>query len=116
MATNRFKGEATIKCSRGALKFMLDLNAMAEFESLVGASAFDAIERIEEGNPRISDMRGLLCAGLQRHHPEISLFDAGDILAEDPEALTEALSAAFPESDGGQGNAKAGKARRAKKA
>ena len=92
---NRFKGE--VETSTGH-KMVLDYNALVELEGITGRAAFDVLADLEAGKARVSDIRAVYSACLQRHHPDLSLFEAGDIASEDPEAWLRVILAASPEA------------------
>ena len=76
-----------------------DFNALAEFEEATGRIALETIAEIEADpdRARISVMRALIWAGLLRHHPKVTLMQAGDIMAAAPDALIAGLNAALPD-------------------
>lgn len=93
---NRFRGE--VKASTGHV-LVLDYNALAEFEDVVGRPAFEVIGGFEKGSARVADLRALVYACLRRNHAETTLADAGDILSEDPTVWTRVLVAASPPAE-----------------
>lgn len=103
---NRFRGE--VETTTGH-KMVLDYNALAELESLTGKRAHDVLTSFDEGTVSLSDLRAFYAACLSRHHPELSLFDAGDIASEDPDAWIRVVAAASPDApkESASGNAKA---------
>lgn len=105
---NKIKGDVTLSHAGRSLTMRLDMNALADFEGVTGLNAVEVLSR---GQLSITHMRALIHAGLQGHHPEVSLREAGEILQANMGALGEAIAAAFPEAEAG--NAKpAGKPRR----
>ena len=106
---NRFKGEATAKSDNTTYTLRCDFNAMCAFEGETGRSALDAIEGFENGNVSVSDMRVMMWAFMQHHHPDTTLADAGDLLSENVDALQDVIRAASPTADevGDLGNGKA---------
>lgn len=98
---NRFKGE--IESATGH-RLVLDYNAFAEFEDLTGRPALDVIAGFQTGAARVSDIRALVFACLRRHHPDLTVHDAGDILSEEPDIFMKVLSAAAPEPETPSGN------------
>lgn len=108
---NRAKGELTVKHEGKDYTFALDFNALCEFEDATGKDALDVLRVIESGKGRVSDIRALMWAGLRAHHPEVTLHDAGRILASNSGAVMEGVAAAFGGAEGDEGNAKRGKAK-----
>lgn len=105
---NKIKGDVTLTHEGRTYTLRLDMNALADFEGSTGRNALEvfAAERMS-----ITDMRALLHAGLQSRHEGLTLREAGEILQSNMGALGEAVAAAFPEADAGNG-APAEKARR----
>ncbi|WP_145395996.1 hypothetical protein [Paracoccus sulfuroxidans] len=103
---NRFKGE--IETATGH-KMVLDYNALAELESIAGKRAQEVLESLDDGSVSLTDLRAFYLACLRRHHPDLSVFDAGDIVSEDPEAWVRVVAAASPDApkEVSPGNAKA---------
>ena len=101
---NPARGEARVRIGDRDFTLAYDLNALCEVELLLGMPLQSILERLAQ--PRLRDMRALLWAGLQRHHP-MSVAEAGDLLGEvlrsgaDATAalgqqLSEGIAAAFP--------------------
>lgn len=65
----------------GAKNYVLNMgvNALCLIEEKAGAPATEIIERLMV-TPRLSDVRMLLWAGLQRHHAGVSIDAAGDMV------------------------------------
>lgn len=74
----------------------LDINAMADFESVAGRDAFDALEDLENGRMRVTDMRAMFWAVFQAHHPDVDLRMAGTLLTKAPDLLGKTVAAAMP--------------------
>lgn len=105
---NKIKGDVALTHEGRGYTLRLDMNALADFE---GETGLNAVEVLGGGKLSITHMRALIHAGLQAHHPDTTLREAGEILQSNMSALGEAIAAAFPEADEGNGKA-AGKARR----
>lgn len=117
MSAHRFMGEAVAEAGGRRWKIRLDFNALADMEEATGRGALDLLEDYEAGKINISGLRALLHACLLRHQPDATLFDAGDILTEDPGAFERALAAAQPKGDApGVSGAARGKRRAAPRA
>ncbi|WP_376872384.1 GTA-gp10 family protein [Albirhodobacter sp. R86504] len=98
------KGEVHLSFEGKQLTLVLDFNALCEFEAQIGEGAQARMMLIEQGKGTFSDMRALLWAMLQTHHPEIDLKTAGQIIGANLDdagaAFGKAFEAAFP--DGGK--------------
>ncbi len=97
---NKIKGEVALQYRGEAYTMVLDFNALAAFEDATGKNAADVLDRPEHMN--ISAARSLFWAGLQRHHPGLTLERAGDILQENMDKLGAAVDAAVPDPVAGK--------------
>jgi hypothetical protein len=95
--TNRIKGEIALQHDGKAYTMVLDFNALADFEDATGANA---VKVLSSGDLSIRQMRALFQVGLRRHHPEITLTEAGHILQSNMAKLGDAIAAAFPDAEG----------------
>ena len=102
-----FNGTKKVTLAGKSYQLVLDINAMADFEGVAGRDAFDALEDLENGRMRVTDMRAMFWALFQAHHPDVTLRQAGQLLAENPRALGETVTAAMPKAKAASGNAKA---------
>ena len=76
-------------------RLVCDMNALADFEVMFGVNALEVLD----GDPKklsATYMRGLFWAMLQEHHPDVSVREAGKLLAVAQDKMGEALLAAFP--------------------
>lgn len=101
---NPIKGEVDLTIDGKTYTIKLGRNALASVEGLLG-KGFPEIAQALSSDPQIAVMRAILWAGLQRHHPDIDLFGAGDLMDEAgddliTEKIGEALRITFPESKG----------------
>lgn len=103
---NKVKGE--VQTTTGHT-MVFDFNAMAELEDIAGRDSREVLAKFDDGTVGINDLRAFYLACLRRHHPDLSLFDAGDIAGEDPTAWQRVLEAAQPDAPKGAapGNVKA---------
>ena len=95
--TNPINGSTTINILGKEYTFLLDMNALCELESITGSNAISLFERTDTGTASLSDLRALIFCGLKRHHPDITLEEAGDIMGEDTESVLNALTNSFPQ-------------------
>lgn len=91
----------------GEYKLAFDFNALCLAENEVGPLG-KAMENMSAGS--LTAVRALFWAGLQKHHPELSLTDAGDIAQEFGfdavgEAVGKGIESAFSKAP--KGNRKA---------
>lgn len=90
----------------------LDFNALCEFEDAIGdgTSAIELFKRFEAKQmPTAKQVRALAYAVLRKHHPEVSLQEAGNLVsALGMENLSEAVSRAFGEPEKSDERAPAG--------
>lgn len=93
---NKFFGEVEVKVGDQTYKLRMDFNAMCEFEDVTGINAMDAFADFEKGNISVKSMRAMMYAFLKRHHPEITLEQAGEVLSENMGALEAVISASMP--------------------
>jgi hypothetical protein len=89
------KGEVRLKYRGKNLTLVLDFNALCDFEAVVGETAQTRLACLENGTAAFGDMRALLWAMLQSHHPDMSLKDAGKVIGEGMAEVSGALQAAF---------------------
>lgn len=86
--------------------FVLDMNALATLEEITGKGAFEIIKYMELGNITISQLRAFYFACLKRHHPQITIEEAGDVFSDYPDAMDKVLESALPKQEGDEGNGK----------
>lgn len=94
---NRFFGEhsATVDGERYTLR--CDFNALIAFEDATGEDALQAFEALEGGQVGLRQMRAIMLALLQHHHPEITEKEAGVILSKNVDLLQKVIAASSPE-------------------
>ncbi len=107
---NRFLGEVTVEAGGKTYKLRIDWNSMCEFEDATGKDAMATLQEFEgnAGSVSAKDLRTLMWSCMLHHHPEASPRDAGDLLSENIEALTEVIKASMPTAEdvGDLGNGK----------
>ncbi len=97
------RGEVALKGGDTTYTLVIGRNALAAAESVLGKSWSEIAEDLQ-GAPSFSLLRALFWASLQRKHPAIDLFGAGDLMDEIGdevlgEKIGEALKLAFPDAD-----------------
>ncbi len=112
---NRVKGQVALDTGDATYTLEFTPNGFCALEDETGKGTMEFIRNLEAAGEdlKISDMRLLIWAGLQEHHPDLSLRDAGTIIGElggieaAVELMETAVTAAFPDrpakSKGGSG-------------
>jgi hypothetical protein len=100
---NHLSGEVAIATSSGTLTFRLGVNELIEVQG-----DFGLVDNDDEFATALQNLSGfkrhrdMVFRGLQRHHPSITLQEAGDLMNElgmdrVKEVIATALGLAFPE-------------------
>lgn len=95
---NPKRGEVSLQIGETNYTLRLGRNALASAESVLGRT-WPEIVRDLDG---FAVQRGVLWAGLQQHHPKLSLLDVGELMDEladedlIAEKLAECLKLTFP--------------------
>lgn len=104
MAANPEKGEVDLTVGDRAYVLRLTWNEIAVFERTQNIAWFEdfAPKLLAPNSIRGEEWIALLYSSLQRYHPEITLFEAGELLTEigvEPAAgyLMECLNFTFPD-------------------
>lgn len=102
---NPHKGEVALKSNGKVYTLLFDINTICEIEQALDASISELGDVLSEG-AKLSTIRVMIWAGLQHHHPGLSLQDAGHVIAgsdmkEMSQALGQGLASAFPKPEGG---------------
>lgn len=101
---NPIKGEVLVEVESGQYTLAYTLGACAAIEGqFEGRRLQDILGDLEGDAPKIGTMQVVIWAGLQKHHGEVTLKGAGDLVAlhEMPiwgAALGKAFSLAKPEA------------------
>lgn len=96
---NKFFGEVEIESGGSKYTLRMDFNSMCEFEDVAGINAMDAFADFEQGKISVKNMRAMMYAFLRRHHPDVTLEQAGEILSENIGALEAVVSASMPSNE-----------------
>ncbi|MBU2936982.1 MULTISPECIES: hypothetical protein [Pacificibacter] len=86
---------------------LCDFNAMIDFQEETGQDATEFLEKLEQRGAKDAPsmatlmplMRKFIWACLVQSHPDATLRDAGRIISVAPNALMNAVGAAFPDSE-----------------
>jgi len=102
---NPIKGEVPFDVGGRTFTLCLGINAIAELEAVVDAGVVEIANWFNDRSKlRAGNMRAVLWAALRKHHPDIDLLAAGDLIQEAGlqvvvVKLGEAIQAAFPEAE-----------------
>ncbi len=116
--TNIIKGKFDFVAAGKTYSLQFTANGMCELEAAANCSTMAFLKRMEanaENDLSFIDVRLLFWAGLQEHHPELTVKDAGRIvqdmggLAEAMTLAGQAVQSGMPQDESG-GNASGGKA------
>jgi len=99
---NAFRGEASFEVEGRAYRVRHSWNSAAEYEEAAGKPLSDALLDIAREKLSARSLRAMLWAGLQEHHPEVTLKDAGRLIdrmgrSEAQRVMAVALRYYFPE-------------------
>lgn len=115
MPANPHKGEVSFELVSGeAYTLQFTIDAVCTLEELLDKSSMEIFTLLARG--RIGVLRAAMWAGLQAHHPKVTLREAGELIPHikgDQKALqlvTRAMNLAFGEADEGAEAAGDGKA------
>lgn len=106
------RGEATLVIGKDSYTLHFDWNAIADCEELLAKPFYDLFEHIAAGRFGVLELRAFLWAGLRKHHPAVTLLQAGELLDEADfgdvsDVVIRAVSSAFVMREGSSGNARA---------
>jgi len=99
---NPLRGEASFDVGGRAYRLKFDWNAAAEFEEAAGRPLSDALLDVAREKLSARALRAMLWAGLQEHHGDVTLKDAGRLIdamgrREAQRVMGVALRYFFPE-------------------
>lgn len=100
--SNPLKGEATVDLEDGRkLVLAFDVNAWIDIEEEVGMKTPEIIKALQDKDnpPGLAFQRAIIWGGLRKHHPEMSIRDAGEIMVEAAEAMAKALNGGMPQEE-----------------
>lgn len=101
---NAMNGESEVRLADGrVLRVVFDVNTWIDVCDQLGMEMPQVLEALqdEENPPGLKTQRVLFWASLQKHHPEMSLRDAGEIMVEAAEAMAKAISGGLPVAEEG---------------
>ena len=99
---NPHRGEASFEVDGTAYRVRYSWNAAAEYEEAAGKPLSDALFDIARERLSARSLRAMLWAGLQEHHQDVTLKDAGRLIdkmgrKEAQRVMGVALRYFFPE-------------------
>lgn len=101
---NPMKAETVVELDDGrTVTMVFDVNAWIDIGDQLGMEVPEIIKVLqdEEKPPSLKMQRVIIWGALRKHHPEMSLRDAGEILAEAAEAMSKALAGGMPQQGEG---------------
>ena len=105
--SNQFRGEASFEVEGKAFRVRFSWNAAAEYEEAAGKHLSDALFDIAREKLSARSLRAMLWAGLQEHHADVTVKDAGRLIdkmgrKEAQRVMGVALRYFFPELETAQ--------------
>lgn len=104
---NPHRGEARFETDGRTYTLRFDINTICALEESLDLGITEIGRRLADPKAvRVGLLRAVLHAGLQRHHPEIEVTTAGDLMAEagveeTMRAVQTAFERAFPPAEAG---------------
>lgn len=77
---NPHRGETSFEVDGKEYRVRFSWNAAAEFEAPAGRTFYDAADDIAAARLSVRTLRAMLWAGLQEHHPGLTLREAGRLI------------------------------------
>jgi hypothetical protein len=96
--TRRGEGEASFDYDGKSWKLRLDFNAMADFEEKTGKDCLATLEEMASGRVPATEVRVLVWAMLQDHHPGVTIREAGRMAKLALAALNATVASAMPDA------------------
>lgn len=96
------KGEVAVKLSDGReVTLAFDVNAFIDIAEHLGMEVPEVVAKLRDKKnpPGLKFQRAVMWGGLQKHHPELTIRDAGEIMVEAAEAMAKSIGAAMPEGE-----------------
>ena len=106
---NPFRGESTFEVDGRAHRVRFSWNSAAIYEEAAGKPLSDALLDIAREKLSARSLRAMIWAGLQEHHPDVTLSDAGRLIdamgrVEAQRVMAVALRYYFPELEETEGS------------
>ena len=107
--TNPVKGEASFRIGDTTYTLAYGFAALCEVEDVAGAPLPELLAELAAKKPRMRTIGAFILGGLRKHHPQIDLDTAGELLmANQPVvvgAMAKALEASLPKAPSAGGKA-----------
>lgn len=101
---NAMKGEAEAKLADGrTIKLAFNVNAWVAIEEQLDLTMPEILEKIASNKASLAIQRAIMWGGLRKHHAEMSLEDAGDVMVEAAEAMRAGLEGGAARAEEGAG-------------
>lgn len=105
---NPLRGEVDLVAGDKTYVLRLGTNALVEIETVLGGMDFgEIVTSLASGHNRATVLRAVLWGALRRNHPDLSLFDAGDLIDDYPaeigKAIGDVIKLAMPDAPKGAG-------------
>lgn len=102
--SNPLRGEATFEIDGVQYRLRFTWNAAVEYEEIAGRPLSDALLDVAREKLSAKSLRAMVWAGLQEHHPQVSLAETGKLIdqlgrREAARLMGVALQYYFPELD-----------------
>lgn len=100
--SNPLKGESSVTLEDGrTLTLAFDVNAWIDIEGELGLETPEIIKALQnkENPPGLKFQRIIIWGGLRKYHPEMTLRDAGEVMAEAAEAMAKGLQGGLPQAE-----------------
>lgn len=82
--TNPLRGEVPLVLGDRTLKLRMGINALCAAEPVLGKKTRAILDDLEDtfDGPAMDTIRVLTWAGLNKYHPEVHLFEVGELMEE----------------------------------
>lgn len=90
------------------VRLTLDMNAVCHFDEATGLNFFEVVKTWEDGRglPPARQLRAIVHAALQEHHPDMTAHDAGRLMSADMTIFGDLMAAAMKGIEAGDGGKK----------
>jgi hypothetical protein len=98
------KAEQTVVLDDGRkLQFVYDVNSWIDISDELGMEVPDIIAKLTDkaNPPSLKVQRVIIWGGLRKHHSEMSIRDAGEVMVEAAVAMEKALGGSLPQAEEG---------------
>jgi hypothetical protein len=101
---NPMRGEGEVRIGERSFRLVIDINALIEAEDAARMDMQALLGEFEQGRS-LKPLRALFWAALRKHHADVHLVEAGELLSEAglkavAEPISKLLVAVFPAPSG----------------